>query len=224
MNADMTRPGAAPALPTRKRRWWWYALIAMGGMFCLAILGVLLAFAYYRSLLNTYTSTSPQPVPKVAFDTRRQKELEAQWKDFALAIRQRQPTPPFVITADDINHVLSQNKELRGIVGFTITNGQVLAQFSAPLDKIGAKALRGRYVNGTAKIKLAFDDGWLSATIGSVDANGKPLPGWLLSRLPRENLLKDLERNRDMVNLMHEMQSVRVVDDKIVLTPLAGNR
>jgi hypothetical protein len=221
MNAEIPD---APAPGQRKRRWWLYLLIAMGGLFCLTVLVVVLVFSYYKSLVRNYTTAKPAPLPKVEFDPQRQKALQARWTEFAESLQRRQNPSPFVITADDINSFLSQNKEMRNVVGFVVTNNQVLAKFSAPLDKMGQKDLKGRYFNGQAKVDINFQDGWLTVSLGSVEANGKTVPSWMLKRIQQGNPLKDLDRNRDLVNLFHELESVRVEGDKIVLTPWSPSK
>jgi hypothetical protein len=218
MNTDH----AEPLVPgQKKRRWWVYLLIALGGLIGLAVVALVSVYFYYQSLVRNYTVTTPRPMPKAAFDPRRKKELEAKWIEFSQAIQKKQNPNPFVITAEDINTALMPNKDFRNMVRFVITNDQLLAEFSAPLDQSGRPELKGRYLNGTAKINLLFQDGWVNASVGPVEANGRKVPGWLLKGLQRENLLKDLERKPEMVNLLHELESIRVQDDKIVLTPLS---
>jgi hypothetical protein len=221
MNTDF----AEPAAPVRKKsRWWVWVLVAFGGLICLAVLGLIAVYFYYQSLVRNFTAASPRPMPKLEVDPRRQKALEAKWAEFSQAIRTKQSPAPFVITADDINAVLAQNKQLRNMVRFVITNDQLVAQFSAPLDQSGRPELKGRYLNGEARVNLVFQDGWLSASVGSVEANGRKMPGWLLKGLQRENLLKDLERKQETVNLLHEIESIRIQDGQIVLTPLPPMR
>ncbi len=191
---------------------------------CLGIVTLVLGLAYVKSLVRTYTSIAPAPLPEVAFDRQRHRALTDRWAEFAQALQRRQNPPPFDITAADLNLFFAQDKQMSRTIGFAITNNQLVARFSAPLDQVHRPELKGRYLNGEAKIKLHFEDGWLSASLGEITANGEPLPAWLvkLTGLPKQNLLKDVERNRDTVNLLHELDSLEIRDDKIVLTPLSG--
>jgi hypothetical protein len=208
----------------KKRRWWVYVLVAVAGLLLTAIVAVVLILGYAKSLVNNYTTTTATPLVKTPFDPERMKELEARWVEFDRTLKSGQKPPPFVIAADDINLALSKNKGMRDHVHFVITNNQVLAEFSTPLDQTGRKELKGRYLNGVAKVNLAFQDGWLTVNLGGAEANGKAIPGWLLRRIQKENLLKDLDRNQDVVNLLQEMESVQVKDNHIVLTPQGSGK
>ncbi len=219
LGTSPARPGPAPR---KKRRWWLYLLIAAGSLLVLALLGLFLMFSYAKSLVTHYTATSPRNFPKVEFDAQKQKEIENRWTEFARAVQARQAPAPFIITADDLNQGISKIRDLRDKVHVVITNGQTLIEFSFPLDQTGWQNLKGRYINGVAKLDLGFKDGWLNVTVGSVDANGRPLPGWLLSRLRQENLGKMFDQNREVVNVLQEIESIKVEGSSIVVTPASA--
>jgi hypothetical protein len=214
---------AAPAV-RKKRRWWLYVLIGAGSMLVLALLALVLIAGYLKSLVTNYTAPAPKPFPRMEVDAQKQKELENRWTEFARAIQARQTPPALIITADDINMALSGNKELRDRVRVVITNSRVLAEFSVPLDQVGWQNLKGRYFNGVAKLDVVFKDGWLNVNIGSVDANGRPLPGWILNKLKQENLGKGLDHNREVVNVLQQIDSIKVEGSSIVITPAGANR
>ena len=214
--------GPPTAAPRKKRRWWLYLLIAAGSLLVLALVGVIGIVLYAKSLVSSYTAPAPKPFPKAVFDPEKQKEFVNRWTDFSRAVQARQAPAPFVITADDINLAISQNKDLRDRLRVVITNSRVLVEFSFPLDQSGVQQLKGRYINGVAKLDVVFKDGWLNVNVGSVDANGRPLPGWILSRLRQENLGKFFDRNRDVVNAFQEIESIKVEGSSIVVTPASA--
>ena len=224
MNAEQN----APPKPARKKHpWWFWGLIGLGGaVVSVVLLAVVLAvagFAYANSMVKNYTTTSPKPLPKVQHDPKAakqlQKELGDKWARFSKAVMNRETPPPFKISASDINLMLGQQPPFRDNVRFVVTNSELLAEFSAPLDQIGWANLKGRYLNGTAHINIVFQDGWLTVSLGTVEANGKPLPGLLLKRIQRQNFLNHLDRNKDFVSLMQEIESIEIKDDSILVTP-----
>jgi hypothetical protein len=196
----------------------------LGALICLALVGVVLVVVGLKAAVRNYTSATAKPVPRAQADPQQRKALEARWIELATAVRQRQSPPPFAISADDINLFFAGNKGMGGAVGFVITNGEVRAEFSAPLDKTGRPELKGRYLNGTAKVNINFADGWLTVGLGKVEANGRKIPDWLLKRFQRENWVQQLDKNRDMVNFFQEMDTIRVQGDKVVLTPLGARQ
>jgi hypothetical protein len=215
-----------PAAPRKKRRWWLYVLIALGSLLLLGVVAVVLFIGYAKSLVSTYTETKPRVFPKVQYDPQRWKALESEWTEFARAVQNRQNPPPFKISADDLNQFFARitNAPFRDHVRFVITNNQLKAEFSAPLEQTRRPELKGRFVNGTATINIIFQEGWLTVNVGAVEANGKPAPGWLLKRLGRENLTKDMDRNRELVNLFGEIDSIQVKDGQIVITPFGSEK
>jgi hypothetical protein len=219
-----TEPGSQPsasAAPRQKSRWWLWLLIAAGSLLLLAIIAVIGGFLYFRSLVTHYTAPAPKVFPKVEFTDAQQKEFENRWTEFARAVQARQTPEPFIITADDLNLAISKIKELRDHVRVVITNSQALVEFSFPLDQAGLQSLQGLHINGVAKLSVVFKNGWLDVNVGSVDVNGRPLPGFLLKRLRQENLGKALDQNKSVVNALQGVESIKVEGSSIVVTPAA---
>lgn len=211
--------------PPRKRSWWFYVKLLMLCLFLAAAIGVIGLFLYARSLVNRYTSTTAKPVAAAQFSPERVKELEARWGQFVQAIQDGQKPAPFEITADDLNLALARNKDLRDRLQFIISSNQLFLDFSMPLGQVGVKQLAGRFVNGTAKLDLKFGDGRFDIEMAKLDANGNPIPGWLLKQVQelmapeKEKAMKDLRRNPNAAALLQEIQSVGIQNDKILLSP-----
>ena len=47
---------------------------------------------------------------------------------------------------------------------------------SVPLQDVGLKMFKGRYLNGTASFDLSFREGALSVTPQTIQVRGEPLP------------------------------------------------
>ncbi len=208
------------ALPGHKqRRWWRYALVGLGGLVVLAIVGAVALASYWHSLVNNYTATQPAPLPQRANAAAVAQDLNARWGVFWQAVLEDRANAPFRLSADDLNTVIATVPDLKGRLHLTITNDQIMGEFSVPLDKAKQKALQGRFVNGTARLHLAFEDGWLTAQVLDLKANGKPVPGWLQQKVQRENVLKDLDKNPDAIAFLHKLSKVEVKDGAVILTP-----
>lgn len=209
--------------PVRKqRRWWLYALLAL---LVLAITGILLVIAavrYRDYLIATYTQTQPGVLPALDTSPAVLKQLKGSWAAFAKAVEAGQ-TAPLRITADDLNVFVAENMPpLKDQFRFRIERGQLRGQFTFPLERSGQQKLKGRYLNGVATFTLLFQDGWLTLSLAGVEANGKPIPRWILSRVQKQNLLRDFDHNVELAEFLQQIESIAVKDGAIIVQPSAS--
>jgi hypothetical protein len=205
----------------RRRRWWIYALVAFSGLVCLGLVGVIGVVTYWHSLIRNYTTTQPKVLP--AFEATKQDsdDVVRRFFEFIAATKEGRAPGAFRITADDLNTVISQNKDTAGKLFVHITQRQLLGDFSFPADKSGKKKeLRGRYVNGQALFKLNLKDGFLELHVAQFKVNGRDIPKWLFNKFKDRNLLDKLESNYEFLQFLQELESVEILDDAIVLTPV----
>lgn len=217
----MSQPQIASSTTPRKQRpWWVYLLIALGALLLLGVVLIVAGVAYVASLRGRYTATAPRTFQKAPDDPARRKELQKNWEDFAKAVLSRQAPPPFKIEADDLNTFFAGDRNMREHLHLVITNDQLVAEFSMPLDPRGQNPfLRGRYFNGSVPIRLDFQEGWLTANLGSVEANGNKAPDWIIKRFQGRNLVGQLDKDKNFVNLMQEIDTIQITNGAILLTP-----
>ena len=200
-------PAIAPTQPIRKkRRWWFYVLIVFATLLCLGITALIGISSYYKFLVRTYTSTQPVPLASVEASADAVRELMTRFEEFSTAVQNRQYPNPFKIAADEINRIIATNDKTKDVIRLIIAGNQLTAQFSVPLDQTHKKELKGRFLNGLAMLKLEFVDGFLKLNVNSLDANGKPIPNWILNKLKGKNILSDLEGNFDFLQLLQELE------------------
>ncbi|MBI5383207.1 MAG: hypothetical protein HZA90_00825 [Verrucomicrobia bacterium] len=216
-------PPAPPSMPTRRRHWWVYALCGAGALVFAGLLVVVALVGYWKSLVRNYTSPSAQTMPVVLASPTGLEELVRSWTEFRLGVEDGTATQPFQLTADDLNQLIAMNPKLKAHARLTITNGQVFGQFTLPLDQVKQRELKGRYLNGLARLGLQFQDGWLTVNVVELKANGKPVPKWILRKLGRENLAKDLDKSQETVGFLQKLDRIDVEGDRILLKPLAKN-
>ena len=100
------------------------------------------------------------------------KRVEA----FKHAARRGQPTPPLVLSSDDLNALIEDNPkaDLKGKVYVTIEKDRLKGQVSLPLSQIPLFGLtQGRYLNGEAEFNVRLIDGRPFVTIEDLEVNGK---------------------------------------------------
>jgi hypothetical protein len=208
-------------VPRKKRRWWLYVLIGCAGLFLLGVVGLIGVGAYWNSLIKTYTQTQPKPLPALEVAEGSADAVEARWKAFLKDLAAGKQPPPFELSADDINAFLeSKARQLVERARVVINGDKLQARFSVPLGQRGEKSLQGRFLNGVATFHLSFADGWPDLRVATVEANGKPLPGWLLRRVQRLDLLRDLSNSSAFVEVLPDIESIRVEDGLVVIRPL----
>lgn len=206
--------------PRRKRRWWFYVGISLGALALLAVAVVVGLVMYWHSLVRNYSSTEPQPLPMVEGGESDLVAFQARWSAFVEAVAQGIARDSFQASATELNLLIAQNPDMKDRVRVVITNNQVLGRFTFPLDQAKQRDLKGRHLNGLARLNLDFQDGWLTVNVAELQANGKPIPRWILKKVQRENLAKDLDKNHEATAFLHSLESVAVEDDLIVLRPV----
>jgi hypothetical protein len=220
-------PRIAAPPPRRRRRWWFYALVGLGALAGAAVALVIAGVLYFNSLVRTYTDPAPRPLARIEAPPEAMAALKSRWESFAQSVAAGVETPPFKLSADDLNVLMASNPELKDRLCLTIHSNTLTGEFTVPLDQKKARdpgkagPLQGRHLNGRATFKLEFEEGFLNLTVASVEARDKPIPAWLLRRLQRENFLKDLDGNRAARQLLDKMDNVTVQDGSVVFTPLA---
>lgn len=211
-----------PTQPVRKkRRWLLYAGIVVGVLVLLAGTLLVLGISYWNSLIRTYTETKPKQLSAVDSSPEAQERLHRKWAAFQTALEQGRTPPPLELSGDDLNVFLAglPDAKITNLFQFHIAQDQLEGEFSVPLGKSGQPKLKGRYLNGRVKFNVSFTDGLLFMTAASVQANGKPIPKWILSRLQRRNLLQDLGQNMEAQQLLQNVESIQIKDGNITIRP-----
>src|ERR1700679_2457080 len=129
----------------------------------LAVIGFL-GYRLFNQLIDQYTSTTPQTLPKVEMPAEQVTTLKDRVEAFRKAVEAGTPTEPLVLTSDDLNALIEDNPELKGVIYVKVEKDEVKGQISLPLDKLNFGMVRGRYLNGEADFKASLSDGVLIVT------------------------------------------------------------
>ena len=210
-----------PAKPPRKRRLWlWISLAGVFGLVLLVAAGVFGLAAYGNHLIDTYTVTQPQPLPAVEASPAAVARLKAKWKSFVTALGDRQTSPePLKISNEELNLFLTQVPALRDNLRAGMETNRLKGLFSIPLENVKQPKLKGRYLCGEATFTLIFEEGFPTLTLTSVQANGKPLPKWLVSKLGERNWVEALDKDQNAKEVMDCLQNIEVRDGCLVFVP-----
>jgi hypothetical protein len=207
--------------PPRQRGCFFYGCLFAIILTLLAVVGGGIAvFMLYRYAVNTalpYTDTAPTPLPKVEMPPEEAKELHARVDAFREALDSGKPSEPLVLDSDDINVLIADNPDLRDKVHVDVEGDKVNGQVSFPLEGIGLPAFKGRYLNGKATLKVSLEDGFLRVTLDALEVKGKPVPANFIDQLRSKNLAEDVARNPENAEAIRKLESIKVVDGKVIL-------
>ncbi|MGE3312211.1 MAG: hypothetical protein AB7O66_19780 [Limisphaerales bacterium] len=213
-------PALASPAPKPRRRWWVYVLWIFGSAVGLFLVAVLSAWLYWKSLIRTYTSTSPKPLPTIEATDEQYAALKERWDAYALLfIRRREPIPPFELSADELNLFANRFGPFRKEAHVQILGGSLRLQFSSPLDRTRNPSLQGRYLNGVATFAPSMTNGHLAIRLTAVEANNKPIPRWLLKRFQAYNWGEALNRRPEFDLAIRALDRIELEPDKIILHP-----
>jgi hypothetical protein len=178
-------------------------------------------YYFYKGQIAKYTSDTPKELPTVEYPPEEIKAITDRIDSFKKTIEKGESPPPMVLTSDDINALISQNKELQGKIYVRIDKGEVTADASFPMDALpGAK---GRYFNGSVTADVSFENGVLIVTLADAEVNGQAVPQELIDAMSKENLAKDLYKNPEIAKTLSKFESLVIDDEKIILTPKAAS-
>src|SRR5262249_30518452 len=142
--------------------------------------------------------------------------------NFQDAVRTGRPTQPLTVSSDEINAFIQTDPNLARVKGklyVTIEGDRLKGQVSIPLDDLGLRLFKGRYLNGSGIFAVGLQNGNLVVTPDVLIVKGKPLPAVYMDKIRSQNLAENLNNNpRASVGLNH-LQEIRVSDGRLVLVP-----
>ncbi len=207
-----------------ENRFPWGCLI--GG--CLTVLVLLLGgtlatgfagYWFFKGQIAKYTSEEPKQLPSVEMSEEEIAAIEQRVNGFQEQLEKGEAPDQLVLTADEINALISRQEHLKGHVFVKIGDGQITADVSLPTDAIpGAK---GRYFNGSVTAEAELREGVLIVTLSQAEVNGNPVPEDIMQAIRQENLAKDIYKDPKVARGMAKFESLVIDDDRIILTPKA---
>ena len=215
-----------PAPETKKRRGcFFYGCLTVVVIFVMVGIMAILAVNYFKSLINTYTDTSPMALPKVEMPAAEYEALDKRVAAFKESLDKKKDVSPLVLTGDEINALIAgkpDTKQFKDKFHISIEGDKIKGQVSIPLGDTGIPFTKGRYLNGAAAFKASLQNGVLIVTADSIVVKGKPLPETFMARLRNENLAKDAYRDPKNAETLRKIESIEVKEGKVSIKPRAS--
>ena len=208
------------------------------GCFVMLGLGVLAGIGLYvtyrvvisklEQAVQEYTDAAPRPIPIVNMPDEDRKKVTARANAF-LERMKAVPTAEkpgilteeertLTLTADELNVLFENDPNLKGRFHVSIQEDQVTAEISIPLSELQIEMVRGRYLNGNAKVNAQLVDGVLQVHLRDIQVKGKPLPEWLNTPLEEADLLAGSnDSNHPQPPLTRKYESLTIKDGKVTV-------
>lgn len=209
-----------PALPKQHGCFFYGCIIASILALLMVILVTIVSYLFWRfasAAIEQYTSTTPRELPKVDMPPEQRQALKDRFEAFRKAADQGKPTEPLVLTSDDLNALIEENPNLKGLIYVKVEGDEVKGQISFPLDKIGFPMVRGRYLNGEADLKASLKDGVLIVTLDSLEVNGQKVPEDVMERMRQQHLAEHAYKDEENAEMIRKFESLEIKDGKIII-------
>jgi hypothetical protein len=213
--------------PTKARRGcFFYGCITGLVLLVLLAVGGLIAVHYAKKviggLVNEYTDTNAITLPTVQMSQAEIGKLKQRWQAFEEAVRAQRPTAPLVLTADEVNVLIASGPDkqsLKGKVYVSFDDDRVKGELSLPLQELGWKMVKGRYLNGSGIFNFSLHDGALSIAPRTIEVKGKLVPDMYMQALRNQNFAAALTNQPNATALIQGLQDIQVKEGKLIIVP-----
>lgn len=183
------------------------------------VAGIYWGYRHHSALLkgalwasNTHViDETPKEIPVYEASETEIREVKQRWDNFEMTMDRHEPAE-IELTANDLNSLIADNRDLRGHAFVSIEGSRLRFQMSIPLRKY--IRLRGHYLNTDVVVQFDGAQSVDHPRLSAITINGESLPEdvleWKYDSRPLGNYLAELrERNR--------VGTIEVRDGKVIL-------
>ena len=198
---------------------WFYGCLG-GFFFFTAALGCVAAGAYwlYSGQIEKFTASAPAEMPTVQYAPEQFEELEAEIETFKQSLEVVEPEVQYkelVLTARDINALISRDKHLNGKLHIEIVDGQVVGDVSVPTDALPGG--EGRFFNAKARFDVSLQDGLVVIKLMGAEVKGSEVPQAIVDAMAGDNLAKDFYKNPETAKWLGRFEAIDFEGDRVRL-------
>ncbi len=178
------------------------------------------AYWWIQGQVTKYTADTGADLPVVELPEAELAEVRDRVDNFKETIEAGETPDDLVLTAEELNALITKDENLRGKIFVTIEDGEVGGELSIPADAFpGGK---GRFFNASAKFDVSLENGVLIVTLADAEVKGEKLPQQFMEAMSKENFAKDMYKDPEMAKTLGRIESISIDHDKIVLKPRAA--
>ena len=154
---------------------------------------------------------APAPVPEFTASDQQVQLTQERCQEFEQKARAGQPAE-IELTADDINSLITTNRDARNKIFVSIEEDRMRLQTSVPLGEFIGRS--GYYFNGDVTIELKGAESLENPQLNRIVVNGQPVPQDLLNWKYHSRRLRDyLADYRNGYNI----GTIEIRDSKLIL-------
>jgi hypothetical protein len=204
-------PYDAPPVEAQRKKHgcFFYGCITVIVLAVLLALVLYLGYRFINSKFNEYTADTPEVFPQVNLPADERDALEKRFKEFRDALEAQTPVEPLVLNSNQINALIEDNSDMKGKLHVDIKGDKIEGQLSWPMF--------GRFLNGTADLKVSLKDGVLIVIADSVSVKEQPLPESVMQGFRSKNLAQDAYKNPKNAEELRKIESIEIKDGTIII-------
>lgn len=192
------------------------AFLCIGGVILLSI-GICAYFGYKKlvSLRDQYTETKPVALPVTAYSQTELDAVRSRIDQFIAAGHGKPTNAELSLTANDLNALLAA-QGLSNRVYVTLADKSLKGQISVPLEDIGVRFLKGRYLNGSGVFDVGCENGVFSVKVKEINVGGKPLPEYYMKNVRDVNYAQGVATNTTTQEALRRLQRVEIDSNRLI--------
>ena len=210
--------------PKPRRGCFFYGCISGVVLLALVLVALLIAFHYVKKMVNGFTENRPTELPALQMSKAEIDQVKQRFDAFEQSVREQHPTQPLVLSADDINALIASSSDpqpLRGKLFVSLEGDKVKGELSVPLQDLGLRMFKGRYLNGSATFNLGFRDGALVVSPETLIVKGAPVPEVYMQEIRKQNFAATLTNEPAAAAVLKGLQDIQVKEGKVTIVPKA---
>ncbi len=212
--------------PGKKRGCLFYGCLSLTIVALLVIVVGILGYFFLKrtteGLVNNYTEPGPARLERVEYSREQTDVLQRKAAEFQRALESGTNVIELTLTADDLNALISTQRELKDKLFVRIDNEQVRGDISMPLTDLGPIKLGGRYLNASVIFNIVLTNGVLDIRLRDVTVKDKPLPAMILSELKKNNLAMEFQKDPKTASDIAKYDTIQITNGAVVLRNRLG--
>lgn len=186
------------------------------GFFAL-IVGITAYIGYRKfvSFRDQYTGSKPLAMPSLNYTPAEYSGTTNRIQGFLQGAAAGRSNVQLALSARDLNMLIASS-EFSNRVHLTLSNEAIVGQFSVPLENIGIRFLRGRYLNGAGALAVSCENGRLNVNLKDLTVNGMALPENYMSAIRQQNFAEGFATNENAQASLERVKRIAVEKDRLI--------